>query len=406
MIYLFYIFAAALIYLSYRSFAGGLAYLRYFRQELAKPPSDRQPFVTIVAPCRGVDDGMQENLDAVLQQDYPEMEVIFVIDDENDPAAAVIESAWREAEGRHVKLVVADKATHSAQKAENLREGVLHADERAEVFVFVDSDARPGPMWLRSLVDALQDPEVGAATGYRWFISRPWSLAGELRSVWNASVASALGPNTASNFCWGGSTAIRREVFERLDIRERWIRIVSDDFTVTHAVNEAGLKVKFVPAAMCASIGSCTFGELFAFTTRQMKITRVYMPRLWTASLIGSAIFVGVMTSAVVLLFAAEPGSFSFWAAAVTVGLVSLFSIGKAVSRLRAIKCAMPQVRAELASQAKWQYSLWALTPAIFLVNTIAARFSRTILWRGTRYEMVSANETRVHASGKISAVK
>src|SRR5690606_28068654 len=130
--------------------------------------------------------------------------------------------AWREAEGRHVKLVLAAKATHSAPKAETLREGVLHAAERCEARVFVASDAMPGPDWLRSLVAGVSDPGVGAATGYRWFVSRPWSLAGGLRGVWTASVASALGPNTRSNFCWGGSTAIRRDVFERLEIRERW----------------------------------------------------------------------------------------------------------------------------------------------------------------------------------------
>src|SRR5690606_14097938 len=150
----------------WRSFAGGIAYRQYFEEELARPTSDVTPFVSIIAPCRGIDEEMQANLDAVLQQDYPELEVIFVIDDAADSAAEVIEAAWQEAEGRHVKLVVAERATDSSQKVANLREGVLHADTRAEVLVFVDSDARPGAGWLRSLIDGALEEGVGAATGY------------------------------------------------------------------------------------------------------------------------------------------------------------------------------------------------------------------------------------------------
>src|SRR5688572_19960670 len=191
---------------------------------------------------------MQENFDALLQQDYPEFEIVFIVDDHDDPAAGVIESAWREAE-RHVKLVVAPKATDSSQKVENLREGVLHADPGSEVFVFVDSDSRPSPDWLRNLVAPLADERVGAATGYRWFISKRVTFASEMRNMWNASIASALGRNRASNFCWGGSSAVRCEVFDRLDIRTRWIGTLSDDFTVTRAMNEAGLEIHFVPKA-------------------------------------------------------------------------------------------------------------------------------------------------------------
>jgi cellulose synthase/poly-beta-1,6-N-acetylglucosamine synthase-like glycosyltransferase len=102
------------------------------------------------------------------------------------------------------------------------------------------------------------------------------SFASELRSAWNASIASALGPNLKSNFCWGGSTAIRRDVFERIDMREKWRGTLSDDFAVTRAIKAAGLAIYFVPKALIASVESCTFKELFEFTNRQMKITRVY----------------------------------------------------------------------------------------------------------------------------------
>jgi len=393
--FLFYILAALLIYSSYKSFRGGIDYLNYFKQELAKPLPEEIPFVTIFAPCKGIDHGMQENFDALLQQDYPEFEVVFIIDDADDPAAVVIESAWREAE-RHVKLVVAPKATESSQKVENLREGVQHADDRSEIFAFADSDARPSRDWLRNLIAPLADEKVGAASGYRWFISERETFASETRNVWNASIASALGPNRSTNFCWGGSTAIRRDVFDRLNIRERWHGTVSDDFTVTRVMNEAGLDMVFVPRALIASIENCTWRQLFEFTTRQMKITRVYMPKLWAMSFFGSGLFTVVMIAALLIMIFSARNDLPVAAAMFTLLAVTVCSIGKSWVRMKAVGLVLTQFDAKLRRQFLPQISLWSLTPPVFLLNCTAALISRRIAWRGTTYEMTSASKTRV----------
>jgi ceramide glucosyltransferase len=392
---LFYILAALLIYFSYKSFRGGIDYRRYFKQELGKPTSDYTPFVTIFAPCKGIDQGMQENFDALLQQDYPEYEVVFILDRADDPAAAVIESAWREGR-RQVKLVVARPAEESSQKVENLREGILHADERSEVFVFADSDARPSRTWLRSLVSPLADENVGATTGYRWFISRYATFASELRNVWNASIASSLGPNRRSNFCWGGSTGIRRKIFETLNIRERWRGTLSDDFTVTRAVNEAGLDIYFAPRALIASVEDCTLREVIEFTTRQMKVTRVYSPNLWMMSFFGSALFCIVMLSALMIVIFRDRNDLAVAGAMLTIILVSVFSIGKSYLRLNAVELVLTDYRAKLSRQRLAQLTLWSLAPALFFFNSLVAWISRRMTWRGITYEMVSSTETRL----------
>lgn len=391
----YYFLAAVLIYLSYKSFRGGIEYRKYFREELARPPSEWVPMVTVIAPCRGIDQGMLANFDALLAQDLPDYEVIFVVDDADDPAAGVIESAWQEAE-RHVKLVLAPKADSSSQKVENLREGVLHADPRSEAFVFFDSDIRPSTTWLRALIAPLIDDSVGAATGYRWFIPEPSTFAGELRSAWNASIASALGPNEKSNFCWGGSMAIRREVFERIEMREEWVGSLSDDFAVTRAMKAAGLSIRFVPQSLTAAVESCTLRGLFEFTNRQMKITRVYARGLWLLSFFGSALFCSVLLWTLLLLLFGTFGSIQWWAAFFTLVLVSGFSIAKAWLRHAAVKLAVPKHRSRLERQLIWQITLWTITPFIYLINCISALISTRLLWRGTEYKMLSPKNTRL----------
>ena len=395
MIIIFYIFAALLIWFSYKSLRGGIDYLNYFKRELAKPISDYAPLATIFAPCRGIDQGMLENFDALLAQDYPEFEVLFIVDEENDAATKLIEQAWQEAR-RPVKLVVAPKATDSSQKVTNLLEGIQYADPASEVFVFVDSDARPSKQWLRNLVAPLIDPQIGATTGYRWFFSNHETVASEVRNMWNASIASHLGSDRKTNFCWGGSTAIKRSAFEQLEIHKRWRGTVSDDFTLTHAVHDAGLGIHLVPRALTASIEDCSWRELFEFTTRQMKITRVYSPKLWVLSFIGSGLFTTTMIASLLIIILSRKNDWAVAAALLTLIAVTMFSIGKSVFRLRAVQLVLPEYENKLRRQSLPQITLWCITPFVFLFNCIAAWMSRRIAWRGTVYEMISTSETKV----------
>ncbi len=405
MIFIFYILAAALIFLSYKSFRGGVSYLNYFKSELAKPCSEFTPFASIIAPCKGLDADLDENLSALFRQDYPKYEVIFVVDYENDKAVSVIrglilrnntETTTNVKNSFFAKLVIADKAYNSGQKVENLREAVLHLHGETKVIALVDSDARPAEDWLRNLVAPLEDARVGAATGYRWFISNKLNFASELLSVWNASIASALGKNTDSNFCWGGSMAIRRDVFETLNIREKWRGTLSDDFTVTRALNEASMPIYFVPQALTASIEDCSFRELLEFTTRQIKITRFYAPKLWLMSFVGSGLFNLVLVWSVLIVIFSRRNDATVCAAIITLSLVSLFSVGKAFLRLKAIKLVLRDYKPDLNRQYWAQNTLWVLAQALFFYNSLAALLSRRMTWRGITYDMISPNKTKI----------
>ncbi len=391
--FVFYFFAVVLMYYSFKSLRGGFSYLAYFRRELAKPRSNYTPFATIIAPCRGLDAHLFENLSALFRQDFPAYEILFVVDSATDAAVEIIKKVIAENDVR-AKIIVAGKAENESQKVHNLREAVLHAAEDSQVFVFVDSDARPVENWLRSLAAPLESKEIGAATGYRWFISERGNFASELRSAWNASVASALGAKRESNFCWGGATAMRREVFEKIEMREHWRGVLSDDFAVTRRLKECGLPIYFVPQALTASIENCTWRELFEFTNRQMKITRVYAAHLWLAVLLGAVLFNLVAVWAIYILIFYSSDSFAFIFAALTVCFVGICSVGKSHLRLKAVRLSLKKHENLLRKQFWTQNTLWILSSALFLCNCCAAFGSRRINWRGIIYEMKSPRET------------
>jgi cellulose synthase/poly-beta-1,6-N-acetylglucosamine synthase-like glycosyltransferase len=178
MVFIFYFFAAVLVFLSYKSLRGGIDYLNFFKREIAKPKSDFTPFVSVIVPCRGLDAGLEKNLSALFEQDFPAYEILFVTDSENDESVKIIEKVFRKGATRvRSKLLISGKTKGESQKVHNLREAVLKVSDESEIFVFVDSDVRPAKKWLVNLIAPLVDEKIGAATGYRWFVSKKFGLA-------------------------------------------------------------------------------------------------------------------------------------------------------------------------------------------------------------------------------------
>ena len=388
--FLYYFLAAAAIWFGIQSLLSGFRYVAYVRHETAKPLPDFTPFVSVIAPHRGLEPGLVENVSGVLDQEYPAFEVLFVLDDAGDDAIAVIQEQRQRSNSR---IIISGPATDSGQKVHNLRVATSQVSPECEILVFVDSDARPGPQWLRQLVAPLVDEELAASSGYRWFVPVKGGLASRLRSIWNASIASALGNNRQKNFCWGGSTAIRKSVFDRLEIRERWRGSVSDDFSVTRVLHEASLPIHFNPNCLLPSVGDCDWSELIEFTTRQMKITRVYAPHLWKAVLLGSSLFCLVFFGGIGLFVWRSLSSRS--SIVLLLILLSMYLLGaaKAFIRWQVIRIPLQNYRRLLNRDLPGQLLLWPFASLLYLCNTIAAGFSRRIVWRGITYELKSPNE-------------
>ncbi|HLN98645.1 MAG TPA: glycosyltransferase [Pyrinomonadaceae bacterium] len=398
---IFYFFAAIVIWLGILSLRSGINFAAYVRRENAAPLPDFAPFASVIVPCRGREDGLRANLSPLLQQVYPSYELIFVTDRPDDPSLDVVQeliATMVASTNVKARVVIAGVAVDCGQKVHNLRTAVAEIDTPSEVLVFVDTDARPQSDWLRSLIAPLADERIGAATGYRWFIPHGGGFASRLRSVWNASIASALGAREDKNFCWGGSTAIRRSTFNSLKMPERWRGTASDDFALTRALQEAGLPIHFVPACLVPAFDHCTLRELFEFTNRQLKITRVYAPHLWKPLLVGSLLFCAIFFGGIVLLIARAIFRLPLLLTLATLLVIYGLGSAKAYLRLQAVAVPLDPNKKELFKTLPAHLLLWPLASALFLCNAINALLSRRIKWRGITYELKSPVETVIIA--------
>lgn len=382
----YYFFAAIAVWIGIKSLLGGLRYADYVRRETSRPLPEFFPFVSVIAPTRGHEWGFLDNIRPLLEQDYPNYEILFVFDNPQDPSLPLVNDLSG-------KVVVSGPATDTGQKVHNLIVAMDHLDPRCEVIVFVDTDARPSTDWLRQLVAPLADEKIGASTGYRWFIPERGGLASRLRGVWNASVASALGAETTKNFCWGGSTAIRRSTFEELRVVDHWRGTVSDDFTITRVLKEAKLPIHFTPRCLVPSVGDCGWNELVEFTTRQIKITRVYAEHLWVALLLGSALFAIAFFGGIVLLVMRVLLGHSFWLPLSF--LIVIFALGaaKGFIRWQAVTIPLASYRSALRRDLAAHIFLWPFASLLYLYNAVVAAFSRRITWRGITYNLLSPTQ-------------
>src|SRR5205085_8586989 len=163
---------------------------------------------------------------------------------------------------------------------------------------------------------------------------------------------------------------------------------------MTRALREAGRPIKFVPQCLAPSFESCSFGELLEFTTRQLKITRVYAPHLWRAVFVGAAIFVVTFFGGIALVVTRAALGFSFMTPLILVLIMFAMGAAKSHLRVRVVAAVIGDQRANSTASTLAHVTLWPLASALYLYNAIAAVASRRIKWRGIHYELKSPNET------------
>ncbi len=394
MLTLFYVLVLQQIVQGLVSLWDGWKWLTMVRHRLITYQGFYAPRAAVICPCKGSEAGLEGNLAALLNFDYPDYEVYFVLASALDPARTVIDRVMA-ASKRPAHLVVAGSPKSRGEKVNNLRAAVQEVAEKCDVFVFVDSDARPGRAWLAHIVAPLANAKLGAATTYRWYFPNRGGFASALLSAWDAAIATQFGEHN-HNFCWGGGTAMRREVFERAQVLEAWEGAVSDDWALTGALERAGLSVEFVPECLAPTVGDVNPEQLLEFTNRQMILTRVYSPRRWIYAALAHLSYCVTILYSIYAIFDRMFSGYSWTGMFLLAMLVVLLAAGKGALRAVAVQEVLREWRAK-CDQWSWAWiALAPLVPFLFLWNFIVSAFERQIRWRGIRYELVSETQTRI----------
>lgn len=391
---LFYILSIVQILMGLYLIFQGLQWLGYVRRHTASDPGFYAPRTAVLCPCKGIEPSIERNLVSLTEFDHKNYEIFYILASASDPAYSIVK---RIAEQSRVKahVVIAEKPEHCGEKVNNLRVAVEQLPPEFDVFVFADSDGRPGRPWLHHLVAPLADSRIGATTTMRWLIPNRSNFATALLAAWNAPLVTMLSEK-GKNFCWGGGTAIRRTVFEQSGVIEEWRNSVSDDYSMTRALQNSGRSIVFVPECITPSYVESDFHGLLEFTNRQILITRVYADKVWATAgathlLFCLTILLGVWVTLGELI-ATRP---AFQLAVLTL-LPLLLSAIRGTLRLTGVSDALPAYRSQLMGQSAIYIGLGVFIPFLYLANFVASLISRKTRWRGVVYELLSPQQTRI----------
>jgi ceramide glucosyltransferase len=365
---------------------------KYILKKVARKHDTYRPRVAIIVPCKGVDVAFDSNISSFYQLDYDDYEIIFVTESSEDAAynhLLSLKDQFKDmTKAFSVRILVAGLASQGSQKLHNQLYGCKGAQKDVKVFAFADSDACVRKDWLNHLVYPLRKERYGVSSGYRWYIPLKNNLATLALSAMNAKVAQMLGP-TIFNCAWGGSMAVRVDVFQRLGIAKIWQRAISDDLTLTREAKKAKLKVIFAPGCFVASFEQTDWYSLFEFARRQFIITRVTVPGKWWFGLFSSVFSIfGLWGFDALAIFSFLKGT-TDWHIFLAVAMV--FFAGQMI---RAFLRQMASLRIFSDQAEKMKTAvladiigspLWSLILFFFIISSA---FGRTITWRGVQYKL------------------
>src|SRR5712692_8731809 len=391
---LFYILAALQILLGVYLIWQALQWLGYVRRRLHMDPGFYSPRVAVLCPCKGIEAGLERNLLSLTEFERQNYEIFFILASGSDPARSIIERIAKTSKVK-ASVLIAGSPMNCSEKVNNLRTAVEHLPPEFEVFVFADSDGRPDKNWLHQLVAPLGDVRIGATTTMRWLIPNRIDLPTALLAAWNAPVVTMLSEK-GRNFCWGGGSAIRRSILEQSGVLDEWRNSVSDDYSMTRALERNNRSIVFVPECLTLSYVETDFRGLLEFTNRQILITRVYADKMWTLAAVTHLLYCLTLLLGVILIlsdfFEQRP---AFHIATLTFLPVLLSSIRSAI-RLIGVTEALPAGRSQIMRQA-WIYILLTVcVPFLYIVNFVNSLVTRKIRWRGMAYELISPEQTRI----------
>jgi ceramide glucosyltransferase len=204
------------------------------------------PPVSILKPLKGTDPGMYESFRSHCVQDYPKYEILFGINDPEDPAAEIVKRLRTEFPQLSIQLVVCPKDLGPNTKVSNLAQ--MFPIAQYQFIVVNDSDIRVEADYLRRVIRSLADPKIGMVTCLYSGIPAS-TLGSRLESLgistdFSAGVLVAQQVEGGIHFGLGSTLALRRHDLVTIGGFPAFVDYLADDYEIGHRISQLGIQVK------------------------------------------------------------------------------------------------------------------------------------------------------------------
>lgn len=140
----------------------------------------RQPPVTVIIPAKNEPVLIRESARSILDSTYKNSNIILVNDGSTDETGKVMDEIARENPCRIEVLHL----TSNMGKRRAIREAIAKKKPDGEIIILMDSDTVVDRFSVERLVSALDNPDVGAATGHTLALNADKNALTKIQETW------------------------------------------------------------------------------------------------------------------------------------------------------------------------------------------------------------------------------
>jgi ceramide glucosyltransferase len=266
-----------------------LAACRCRPQKRPLPPPAVAPKVAILRPICGIDGFEARTLRTTFALNYPDVELIFCCDRENDPAAHLVRALLREFPDTNARLLVGREPRTQNPKLNNLLKGWAQVD--AEWVIMADSNVALPNDYVQRLTAAwtprtgvLCAPPIGSSPAGFWAELECAFLNG-YQARWQYA-ADSLGCGFAQ-----GKTML----FRRRDLTAAGGLIalgceLAEDAAATKLVRAMGLRAELADAPFPQPLGERSLRQVWDRQARWARLRRCTFPSLFVWEILSTGL--------------------------------------------------------------------------------------------------------------------
>jgi ceramide glucosyltransferase len=338
-------------------------------------PSGSLPAVSLLKPVHGMESRLRENIESFFHLDYPDYEILFAADLEDNAALSVVREICAKYPNIPTHIVVTGRPPWPNPPAYAFFRMAEHAENN--ILVTSDSDVHVDPSYLREVVPPMLDPKTGMLT----CVYRGKNTGG----FWSAvhaigmSVEMTAGVVTANllegmKFGLGPTIVVRRDALERIGGYTVLGDYFANDFVIGNMIEKAGFRVVLSRHIIDHVVSPLNFGRVWEHEVRWAKSTRWSRP--WGH--LGSGLIYAIPFGVLGFIAAATLGHVWLGVALLAIAfvnrLIDSWVIGWGITR-------------DPAARSLWLYPLRDLLG--FFV-WVASYLGKRAIWRNVPYDLTS----------------
>jgi ceramide glucosyltransferase len=342
-------------------------------RETVNSPSSSTGFcppISILKPLKGSDDDLADNLTSFCNQAYPDYEIIFALEEKNDPAIKLAREIKKRYPHKKISIVVKQRDYALNPKVDNL----ITAYEASQFpYVLIsDSDVRVAHDYLREIIRPMEDPNVGLVSnlirgiGSRTFGSLLENL--HLNSFVIGHVA-LLNVFFKMPTVVGKSILLRKKAFEEIGGFGAVRNVLAEDYVIGELMHKQDKGVVTSGHVVNAVNQYRTFKQFIKRHVRWSKLRRKLAGIRYVSELVSNAVFLSCIALAVV---GPSFHTISLAAAALVVKIVGDWLLGQRLS----------------SAHRFFHYLLSPVKDIIIGFLWFVPFFSETVTWRRHRYKI------------------